>query len=66
MGKKSSGEEYESVSIKVDRFDFPVGESINVDLRTGRPWELSDDDAVVTPVMQISVNRFTCSGVRLS
>jgi hypothetical protein len=55
MSKKSLDEEYEFLSIKVDRFDFAVGESINVDLRTGRPWELSDDDPVVTPVMRIEL-----------
>ena len=53
MGKRT--ENYEFLSIKVDRFDFAIGESINVDLRTRRPWELSDDDPVVTPVMRIEI-----------
>ena len=55
MSMKGFQEEYEFLSIKVDRFDFAVGESINVDLRTGRPRELSDDDPVVTPVMRIEM-----------
>jgi hypothetical protein len=42
MGENRPEEEYAFLSIKVERFDFAVGESINVGLRTRRPWELSD------------------------
>jgi hypothetical protein len=55
MGKKRPEEEYAFLSIKVERFDFAVGEALNVDLRTRRAWELSDDDSVVTPVMRIEM-----------
>jgi hypothetical protein len=55
MPKKRLEEEYEFISIKLERFDFAVGEALNVELRTKRPWELSDDESVVTPVMKIEM-----------
>lgn len=55
MGKKSPQEEYAFLSIRVRPFDFAIGEWINVALRTRRPWELSDNHSVVTPVTRIEM-----------